>query len=112
MALGARKAFQEITNEAERSRWLSLPFTGCDGRAGDRPSLGTRKMAHGDDPHSTAYGTGDGDSGKSQSRRNPTAGTRLYHVLLDSSDRIIGSAKSIGSPPWNQGGKKAKDSSE
>jgi ribose transport system substrate-binding protein len=31
MAIGARKAFQEITNQAERSRWLSLPFTGCDG---------------------------------------------------------------------------------
>jgi ribose transport system substrate-binding protein len=31
MAIGARKAFQEVTNEAERSRWLSLPFTGCDG---------------------------------------------------------------------------------
>ena len=32
MAMGARKAFQEITAEAERSRWLSLPFTGCDGQ--------------------------------------------------------------------------------
>ena len=32
MAMGARKAFQEITNDAERSRWLSLPFTGCDGQ--------------------------------------------------------------------------------
>ncbi len=32
MAIGARKAFQEITTEAERSRWLSLPFTGCDGQ--------------------------------------------------------------------------------
>ena len=32
MAMGARKAFQEMTNEAERSRWLSLPFTGCDGQ--------------------------------------------------------------------------------
>ena len=32
MAIGARKAFQEITNEVERSRWLSLPFTGCDGQ--------------------------------------------------------------------------------
>ncbi|MGA7925313.1 MAG: sugar ABC transporter substrate-binding protein [Candidatus Sulfotelmatobacter sp.] len=32
MAMGARTAFQEITNEAERSRWLSLPFTGCDGQ--------------------------------------------------------------------------------
>ncbi len=32
MAMGARKAFQEITNEAERFRWLSLPFTGCDGQ--------------------------------------------------------------------------------
>jgi ribose transport system substrate-binding protein len=32
MAMGARKAFQEITNAAERSGWLSLPFTGCDGQ--------------------------------------------------------------------------------
>jgi ribose transport system substrate-binding protein len=32
MAMGARRAFQEITNDAERSRWLSLPFTGCDGQ--------------------------------------------------------------------------------
>jgi ABC-type sugar transport system substrate-binding protein len=31
MAMGARKAFQEITNESERDRWLRLPFTGCDG---------------------------------------------------------------------------------
>jgi len=31
MAYGARKAFQEIANEAERDRWLKLPFTGCDG---------------------------------------------------------------------------------
>jgi ribose transport system substrate-binding protein len=32
MAKGARKAFQEITNQDERSRWLSLPLTGCDGQ--------------------------------------------------------------------------------
>ncbi|MGA8151638.1 MAG: sugar ABC transporter substrate-binding protein [Terriglobales bacterium] len=32
MAMGARKAFQEIVNLTERSRWLSLPFTGCDGQ--------------------------------------------------------------------------------
>lgn len=31
MAMGARKAFQEMTNKAERERFLSLPFTGCDG---------------------------------------------------------------------------------
>jgi ribose transport system substrate-binding protein len=31
MAVGARKAFQEILNESERDRWLKLPFTGCDG---------------------------------------------------------------------------------
>ena len=31
MALGARKAFQEIANTFERDRWLKLPFTGCDG---------------------------------------------------------------------------------
>jgi ribose transport system substrate-binding protein len=31
MAMGARKAFQELTNETDRERWLKLPFTGCDG---------------------------------------------------------------------------------
>ncbi len=31
MAIGVRKVFQEIPNEAERDRWLTLPFTGCDG---------------------------------------------------------------------------------
>ncbi len=30
MAMGARKAFQEL-NESEQERWLKLPFTGCDG---------------------------------------------------------------------------------
>ncbi len=31
MAVGARKAFQEITDTAVRDRWLSLPYIGCDG---------------------------------------------------------------------------------
>ena len=31
MAIGARKAFQEILSETERERWSSLPFLGCDG---------------------------------------------------------------------------------
>jgi ABC-type sugar transport system substrate-binding protein len=31
MAMGARKAFQELTNEADREKWLALPYTGCDG---------------------------------------------------------------------------------
>jgi ribose transport system substrate-binding protein len=31
MAIGARKAFQELPGETERDRWLSLPFLGCDG---------------------------------------------------------------------------------
>lgn len=31
MAIGARKAFQELPNESEQERWLKLPFTGCDG---------------------------------------------------------------------------------
>jgi ribose transport system substrate-binding protein len=31
MAMGARKAFQELPNESERERWLKLPFLGCDG---------------------------------------------------------------------------------
>lgn len=32
MAIGARKAFQEIGDEKERERWLDLPFLGCDGQ--------------------------------------------------------------------------------
>ena len=32
MAMGAREAFQQVTNDQERARWLSLPFTGCDGQ--------------------------------------------------------------------------------
>lgn len=31
MAMGARKAFEEIPNKGERDAWLNLPFTGCDG---------------------------------------------------------------------------------
>lgn len=31
MALGARKAFQELPEGAARQRWLKLPFIGCDG---------------------------------------------------------------------------------
>src|ERR1035437_4786140 len=69
-------------------------------------------MARGDDPHSTAYGTGDGDSRKSQSRRNSTAGICLYHVLLDSSLRIIGSAKPISISAVEPGRKQRRTLSE
>jgi len=31
MAIGARKAFEELPSEIDRDRWLSLPFLGCDG---------------------------------------------------------------------------------
>jgi ribose transport system substrate-binding protein len=31
MAVGAKKAFQELPVEAARDRWLSLPYIGCDG---------------------------------------------------------------------------------
>jgi len=31
MAIGARKAFQELSTEYERDRWLSLPYLGIDG---------------------------------------------------------------------------------
>ncbi len=34
MAVGARRAFQELTKDAERDHWLNLPFTGCDGLPG------------------------------------------------------------------------------
>jgi len=32
MAMGARKAFQEILDLKEQQRWMKLPFTGCDGQ--------------------------------------------------------------------------------
>lgn len=31
MAIGARKAFQELPSEMEKERWLAVPFLGCDG---------------------------------------------------------------------------------
>lgn len=31
MAIGARKAFQELPNELDRDRWTAIPFLGCDG---------------------------------------------------------------------------------
>jgi ribose transport system substrate-binding protein len=31
MAMGTRKAFQELPSESEQERWLKLPFLGCDG---------------------------------------------------------------------------------
>jgi ribose transport system substrate-binding protein len=31
MALGARKAFQELPENLRRDRWLGLPYIGCDG---------------------------------------------------------------------------------
>lgn len=34
MAIGARRAFQELTKDSDREHWLKLPFTGCDGLPG------------------------------------------------------------------------------
>lgn len=31
MAMGSRKAFEELPEGEARNRWLSLPFLGCDG---------------------------------------------------------------------------------
>lgn len=31
MAMGARKAFQDLPSEIERERWLGIPYLGCDG---------------------------------------------------------------------------------
>ena len=31
MAIGARRAFEELVDVREREQWLRLPFTGCDG---------------------------------------------------------------------------------
>ena len=30
MAIGARKALEEILSDEERERWSSVPYTGCD----------------------------------------------------------------------------------
>lgn len=32
MAMGARKAFEQVADDQQRRHWLSLPFTGCDGQ--------------------------------------------------------------------------------
>jgi ribose transport system substrate-binding protein len=32
MAMGARKAFEDLVDRDQRARWLSLPLTGCDGQ--------------------------------------------------------------------------------
>lgn len=31
MAIGARKAFEELGSQAEKERWLKIPYLGCDG---------------------------------------------------------------------------------
>ena len=31
MAIGARRAFEEVPESQARKNWLKLPFTGCDG---------------------------------------------------------------------------------
>lgn len=31
MAIGARRAFEELPNQGDQERWLSRPFLGCDG---------------------------------------------------------------------------------
>ena len=33
MAIGARKAFEEVVDPQARREWLALPFMGCDGVA-------------------------------------------------------------------------------
>jgi ribose transport system substrate-binding protein len=43
MAMGARKAFQKVANETARTRWLNLPFTGCDGQ----PRTGQKWVSEG-----------------------------------------------------------------
>jgi len=44
MAMGARRAFQELTSGPERDRWLSLPYIGCDGLPGTGQSYVRRGL--------------------------------------------------------------------
>jgi ABC-type sugar transport system substrate-binding protein len=34
MAMGARKAFEEVSSSAERDKWIRIPFIGVDGLPG------------------------------------------------------------------------------
>jgi ABC-type sugar transport system substrate-binding protein len=43
MALGARRAFQELTSGADQAQYLRLPFLGCDGL----PNFGQAAVHHG-----------------------------------------------------------------
>ena len=48
MAIGARRAFEEVAESQARKDWLSLPFTGCDGchPAYHGPGLGNHDQSH------------------------------------------------------------------
>ncbi len=47
MAIGARRAFEEVSNAQEREQWLRLPFTGCDGvpRSGQKSGCGKEPLS-------------------------------------------------------------------
>jgi ribose transport system substrate-binding protein len=44
MAIGARRAFGEVSNIQERNAWMSLPFIGCDGLPGTGQEYVSRKL--------------------------------------------------------------------
>ncbi len=58
MAIGARKAFQELPSEIERERWLKIPFLGCDGVPKTRAVLGPQWIADRHDLYPTQYRPG------------------------------------------------------
>ena len=61
----------------------------------ERPSLGEREIAGRHDLPSTTYRNSDGDSGRGDTGRNPTAGTFLNHPGLNPFARRLGFAKII-----------------
>jgi ribose transport system substrate-binding protein len=73
MAIGARKAFQDLPSEIERERWLSIPYLGCD-----RNGI-----------YSAEYRASNRDArGRTRTRKN-SSGTRIDSGFIRATPRSI-----------------------
>lgn len=71
MAIGAKKAFQELADYDAQERWTRLLYTG------NRASLGTEQFAGGYRHHAAAGWSGFGDDGQYPQYRQYASGTHL-----------------------------------